>query len=583
MAYLNGVQIARQIANKALEPQMALKSQGIVNDIFAKKFAGCDSALSGQDMPLYHKKIFEVINECEANGVPHKVAHAWLNIILDKYEKELWQDCTLGQKADLFVASNSSEIDVNLIFGGGRRVEQGTMHGNFGLCMNARKKEHVLHFNDFVPFSYLLSHNNVPAAIIFLGDRNTHVKCGGHVCKSTADAKGSRQSCSPQGLAYLRLLKYVEDVRRSHHYADVDSYYHVRKNSGTGKEEFLKIPLIPAVYDGNDRTAYRVNHDCTIGEPLHEYLQNSGLAKDGRIEALVYNLKQHIEDEWYTLANGTHEHHIKQVGCVDLRIRNVLMMGGMIKEMGSVIREEEKIRILVSEISNYLINKEHTFCGYRGVLIQVHMASNEIKAAISQNSRLRKIISASVEKIANGETDVLFGAPELRAAINEVAGGKISPQAIKTMEEFISGTSNDTRKTMRHAVFRGCIKMDEYGYPIYGSAQAIEDAAKELLPPATFLTKEQFGLLVGEQSARENYAKYAALLDDDGIKAQMANARPGAPEFYVTEAMVDLKTGYTLMERENAPQSKEELLDTRRNLFYEPGKEVVLLHDALKR
>ncbi|MFH0927376.1 MAG: hypothetical protein V1822_02245 [Candidatus Micrarchaeota archaeon] len=556
MGFMNGVEIAEDMSQKKLPRELAPKAGNIVKDIFAKNFAN-GALLDGKDIPAYHKRLYEAVMECERAGIDASTAHAWLSVILDKYERGMWQDCSGNQKANLFVASNSSEINLNVIFGGGRKVEANVMYGNFGMSINARKREHVLNFNDLVPFSYLIRHGDIPAAIIFLsaGGKN---ECAHGACSSLEEAK--EHECSPAGLAYLRLLKYVEDLRRSRHYADLEAYHAPMKDAETHKHYFHKIPLIAAFYDIGSRVVYKIGNSCKIDGTLEDYLVNSGLVKDGRLWEVVENLRAHEQDGAYTSLRG-HSHEIKQTGCVDLRIRNIHLLLGLLKEIGGIFRKSERKRIMESQVCEYIIDTSHTYCGYLNTLVAVHRAGAEIKRMSGDsNPKLRKILEASLQKIEKGEVDVLFGEPEVMAAIHEFGENRLSQSTAKTLMELINGTHNDTRKTVRHAAFRESMEFID-GYPVFPGAREIEDIIGEL-NPGSELSETHFDLLVAEESARKNSGRFEEVRNGSKI--------------IVTEAIVDLKTGGKLIVPERPPQNIYELMDTERSLFYEPGAKINL-------
>jgi len=565
MKFLNGVQIAQDMTKKSLSPEVSFKAERIVTDVFERRFNGKQELLDGQNMLKYHKELIQVIEECKKNEIDYKVTHAWLNVILDRYENSIWRDSSAGQKADLFVASNSSEINIDLMFGGGIKVENNIMHGNFGKWINVRKPIHVEDTNDFVPFSYLLTHNNIPAAIVFLSVGDSTQECHGSGCKTLEITKTSENSCNPAGLAYLRLLKYVTDVRNSNHYADLQAYHHARINPDTKKAEFVRIPLIAAIYDTNSRVVYKVGKDCKTGQKLKDYLYDSNLVNDFRLHELARHLQLHEQDEAYTTINRNNR-HIKQTGCVDLRIRNILSTGGLIKEIGSIFKKQERQRILDSDICNYVIDTSHSNCGYLNTLVAIHVAGNEMRTQMNDsNPKLRKMLESSLQKLSDGRVDVLFGAAELDAAIYEFGEHRLSNTTIKTLHNLISETGNDTRKTVRHAIKRDkTISKD--GFLIFPVAKAIEDITREIIPNRT-LSKEHFDLLVTEQSARENFEEYGKLQNTKGI--------------IVTEAIIDLKTGNKLIPQERLPENFGELTDTSRSLFYRPQEKIELKHGGL--
>ncbi|MFH1306714.1 MAG: hypothetical protein ABIH83_03625 [Candidatus Micrarchaeota archaeon] len=556
---LNGIEMAENLARRKLGHEIGSQAYDIVNRNFRNVFENSLPLLEKPACPEFHKKIVELQNACNESGISREVVHGFLPIFLDKYESKIYHDCSEGQVPNLFVASNSSEDNIEQIYGKAY-ISDKKMHGNFGQRINIRKKEHLEDANDLVIFQYLLNHKAIPAAIVFHGS-------------VTADSTGNCSLEKAAMLSHARKLRYMEAAQKAKHYVTKSYYLYGREN--------IEIPLISTVYDKETREVYFVKNNGRIGLPLRKYIENSGLVEnDGRFKDIVNSLLEHEKDEYYTLAYKD-AYAMKEIGCVDARIINLLVQMAIIKEMGSTLKQGERRRIVTSQLCSGIIDGGHTFCGYLTTLIAFHMAMNDARKIFGNRmSNARDMIELKLKQIMEGNVEPAFGAEEFSGAIEkarEASGEEIPKDRLELLVEFVSGTTNDLRKTVRHALKRGKAIFAKDGLFSFPAAEKIEDITKEVIPGIE-LTQPHFDLLVAEESQRENFEIYRTLLNQQDVIADMTAAR-GNSAFDIGLMIRDLRGGAKFMPPEQTPedeiknytQKKQYSYFVERQLFYDPG------------
>ncbi|MEM3361714.1 MAG: hypothetical protein QXV83_04250 [Candidatus Anstonellaceae archaeon] len=561
--FYDGISMAREITKKYSGEKNLDLIINKLEKVFENNFIETKLTKSNFfNRELFFEKYSSALKLCkEEFSIDPKITAMWFNIFLEKYENKLWLNCAKGQRAELFVATNSSSINPSIIFNNGSRVMDGVLYGNFGISIDVKDAEDIKHTNDFVPNSYMITHDNLPKAIIFLSvidsikDLNTQ-QCIN--CSNYHKIRTSSISCSnPVGLTYLRAKKYVEDVRDAKHYADLDAYRHVTTKDS--KEVFYKIPIFLAVYNKEDDTIYSVDKNCKISYKLREILPKGDKFFNDLERALVK-----LEKSGYS--NLLQPSLLKQIGCVDARIRNILIPVGYIKEIGSVLNSYQIKSLLESNIDG-IISSSHTNCGYISTLYSVHLANKELREVFGdKNPILRKILEASYSKLLNGKIGVFFGHAEVKAAINEaeLEGFFISNNTKKFLLDFISFPSHDVRKTIRHALFRNKVTLDEEGYLVLNAAKNLEERINHL---PFKLDRFKIDFLLNEESARENLNAILSTLKKEGLTNQ--DSLLGAYIF-------DLNLGYKLAIEPSLPTKEEDFYFISRRLFFEPNKQIVL-------
>ncbi|MCX8163402.1 MAG: hypothetical protein N3D10_02490 [Candidatus Micrarchaeota archaeon] len=249
--FRDGISVGKEITRKYMPNSNQEEVISKLKTVFEDKFI-LSRAIQGYiyNKNLFYKKYLEAV-ECSKNDlkIPPQVSSLWFNIFLENYEQSFWTSCTTGQRAELFVACSSTELNPSIIFGNGVEVREGVLYGNFGVCSDIKNFEDIKNTNDFVPFSYMITHNNLPKAIIFLSSVESLDKTKNcDICSFEQKIRDANIVCSdPVGLVNLRRLKYVQDVKDAKHYSDNYGYKHVILKEG--KEFFHKIPIIAAVFN----------------------------------------------------------------------------------------------------------------------------------------------------------------------------------------------------------------------------------------------------------------------------------------------------------------------------------------------
>ncbi|MFN3909786.1 MAG: hypothetical protein ACK4J0_00955 [Candidatus Anstonellaceae archaeon] len=553
--FLDGMELTKKAALKYLNSEKKiLQAQEQLKKIFNSKFLESGLELKIQNIP---KMYYEAIKEAKNNKINSNVASLFFTLYLENYQQKLWKDCSAGQEAELFVAS-SPLLNPSYLFGNGKTENQ-VLYGNFGVSFNIRSLSDLAYINDFVPFSYMITHNHLPKAILFLGvgDNLAQVSQSCEKCNLVSSIRQTTHKCNnPAGIVFARARKYVEDVQAAKHYADLDAYKHVVLNA-EGKEEFFKIPIIKAIYIKDENKLYTINN-CKPDIELKVYLKSLSSFEE-IIKVLEENEKNYLYPQLFKYIKTC------QIGCVDARVRHNLVPFGLVKEIGSVLNKEQ-IKALTKNSFDYVISSSHNFCGYIKTLYEIHKSNKELKAIFKdKNPILRKILQASYKKILNGEVGVLFGRDETLAAIYELEKDNkfLSQQTKSLIISLISGSTNDIRKTVRHALFREKAYISSNGFFVFPAAKKLEEALDSF---SLTLSKENFDFLLNEENARENLLKLS-----EAFRAKNKSKIKLPP---LSAYLFDLKTGYKLVLEDSLPSSKEEFYTFSRKLFYDPSQEI---------
>jgi len=550
----DGIQIANEYSKKIMQKNY-LKAKKTIERLFKSYFLHDSNDLINIKTNGIQKKLEKIINKAESYEIPQQVSLMWIKVFLEKYEKEIWEDVSQGQEANLFVASNSTDLNPSFIFG--EKIIRGKLEGNFGISFDIEKFEHIHFVNDLVPFSYMLTHNHIPKAIIFIGKAQTieEVKKNEMCTQCTKNEKvrSTLKDCSnPAGLVIERARKYVEDVQEAKHYADLDAYKHVIEKNGN--YEFKKIPIIKAIYIEQTGQIYKLNNDCTMGQRLDNYLKKELSFEKSYFEEIISNLNKFHNNNNYRFYK---QNVLKEIGCVDARIRSILSPYGMIKEIGSVLNKSQLNALKQSKIE-YLIATSHTYCGYINTLYEIYQSNKELANILGdKNPTFRKILQASYSKILDGEVNVLFGDKEFYAALDEM-NISLSNKTKNILYQIISSETNDIRKTLRHALFRQKAKISSEGYFVFPAAQKIDQMLEEF---NIKISKENFEYLLEEEHARENYELLKNELGD---------------KITISGYLLDIKRGYKTQIPANLPKDKTEVYVIERNLFYEPTEKITI-------
>jgi hypothetical protein len=570
--FLNGEQIGHFLATNKFKKtsSQSMEIKNYIKNLFYDKFKSISLSLDNPNLNTVHKTCAQIIIQAKKErNIDPKLSYYWISFFLENFEKNLWEDCSAGQEAKLFVASNSSLLNLNVIFGGGRKIENKVMEGLFGLSFDLSDPKEIIKINDFVPFSYMISREHLPAAILFFGVADDFLSLSNKNCSDCSINLKIRNNpnftcSSPVGLIIARTKKYIEDVQDAKHYADLDAYRHPSNDLN----KFKKIPIIKAIYIKQKNEVYVLNNDCTIGPKLKDYLIKLDSKEFAQvIEALE---QQEKNNSFVNLASLSLS---REIGCVDARIRNILSPNGIIKEIGSVLNNYQMEFLADSKDISAILLSSHTNCGYLNTLYALHKANNSLRIFFEdKNPVLRKMILASYKKILNGEVDVLFGEKELKAAINEAEldlNSTIDDKVKKTLFAFISDQNNDVRKTLRHALFREKALIDEDGFFVLPAARKLEQRLGEF---NVSISQEKFDILLTEESARENFEKFSLVLKSKGFSNAFFDD-------YTNKVLIlstfirDLKTGQKFIPANSLPKSAEEFKNPiSRDLFYDSSK-----------
>ncbi len=598
----NGVQLARKIAENKFGPQIAKAMHGFVGEKFTESYP--DGKLP-EDYTRYHAKALEIMNACknfiETNcknelaeqcirkdtcqrscavddegcraGVMEPIILNFLNVNASQCSIDELNDLSSGQAPHVFSAGPST-ISAKVLFGSG-----------FGLHMNATQKSHVKQYDDFVPFAYLLAKDNIPAMMIFW---EAHLPNG----------KKATQLDEQARVAYRRMKRYVKAVRRSAHYAGdqrLDSrvfegcgglqyydYHHIGKKPRNG-EQRVQIPIVTGVYNGEDQTFRAVfkNPDGSLRYDMRMVDLIEGIdlkRRDPRADLIIKSLLKNEENFAYPKL-AVHGHSIKQTDCVDDRLwKGHYNVGWLIKEIGSAASDEEIVRHSVSSLADASAVGTHGSCGYNDTLLQFHMAFAQLDRVIgSRNPQLRKDAASALRRISDGKTGVLFNARELDNAINELEAEHmmITKKTADLLKAFISDSAADTRETLKHALERGLAEIGGNGYFVMPAAAELEERVKELLNNGEkggrgeWLHPKHFDYLLAEATNHKLQDRYEAVLGQKDAQEQMGEK---AGTYLITGLVTDLISGRKFVPKKELPDTREELFNMERELYYKPGE-----------
>jgi len=141
----DGIQIANEYSKKIMQKNY-LKAKKTIERLFKSYFLHDSNDLINIKTNGIQKKLEKIINKAESYEIPQQVSLMWIKVFLEKYEKEIWEDVSQGQEANLFVASNSTDLNPSFIFG--EKIIRGKLEGNFGISFDIEKFEHIHFVND---------------------------------------------------------------------------------------------------------------------------------------------------------------------------------------------------------------------------------------------------------------------------------------------------------------------------------------------------------------------------------------------------------------------------------------------------
>jgi|GEM_PF-2585476 len=561
---LNGIQIAERLAaRQGLNPDNA---RSITNRVLVETFRGQNLTNYASDSVSYHREVLAFLEKCKQHGISPEVALAFASAKINMHQRRarVWQDCTGGQIPDFLVASNTSEVQTHHVFCDGVvEVDNSKkMHGTFGLCINVRNEKHLEHIDDFVPFAYSLRSNSTPAAIIFFGAWLPEPS-------SSTDVSGMTLQDHAK-MANLRKEIYIRKATGAKHFIQDDTYHHF-----SGKGKVIEIPILSAVYDGSSGQVSFVNPDGTIGNPLTDLIpRRSYVSKDPRMAKLVGYLTKFAQDKAYPQIMR-HSRAIKEVGCVDLRVNRTWDVGGLIKEIGSALPRRKIIRILISQLSSAALIGSHTKCGYIHTFTYVHNMNKLLLSVLGdKSSHLRTMVDQTYSRLSDRVCGAVFEKRALRHALEDPAihsrMHRLGPENEKNLSTFlfdlISAEASDTRATINHGLTRKVLNSGKGNIFSMKAAAEVEEAVGELAGGG--ISDAHFQILVTEAHARNMLAQFEEVAAEPAIVQKMAEARNGNPEFDLTALVLDLKSGDKFLPQPHTPQTKDELFDASRKLFY---------------
>ena len=574
----NGKQLADSMAARKMG-ENAAGACPIVQKAFKDVFAAKPPF---ENPALYHQGLEKVLTIAAQAGVPADISLVYTNLLTDPCIRQIWKNASAGQDAVVFLAANSSEFSSNLVFFGGQyNVHNGTMKGVFGHSMNARHPEQVKEFNDLVPFAFKLNDINAyntshqydsnfhehqpPVGIFFLGVNDPTKDSG-------VSAKRLKTTIET---ALARRDRFVDAITHAGHMPDRKLNYRFEDY----RDRLHLIPIQALVYDTHERTIRIVDGQGRFGGRLVDYMRAQGLhEQDPRVAELITNLEAHEQDGSYSAINRAMR-LLKEIGCVDLRITNYPESTGLIKEIGSVMREDERIRLVLSQLTIAAMISGHTFCGYNTTGIKVHMTFDKMGRMFDGGAyQLRDDLTQMLDRIRYKEQVGLF-LPEktFMRSIEDFetqSGHRQDGRDVAILKLLMSEPNNDTRKTIRHFLKRGKADIGDNGLFYFRPARTIENVTRELIPAGVFLDPEHFDYLVMAESVREEVAAMQKIAARPVIQEKMAKARNGDASFDITGLGRDVKTGNKTVIDEETPDSVAKLNRRTRPLFWEPQTEV---------
>ncbi|VVC02424.1 Uncharacterised protein [uncultured archaeon] len=579
---MNGRELAYSMAAR----KMGERASGAY-PIVEKAFKDVFTAKPPFENPaLYHQGLKKVLMLSSEQGVPADISLVYTNMLTDPYIRQIWKDASKGQDAVVFLATNSSEFSSNLVFfGGDYKVHNGTQRGCFGHSMNARHPDQVNEFNDLVPFAFKLndinSYNTThqfdcdfhehqpPVGIFFLGvyDSTQDSAVSQKRLKTTIDTVNARKS---RFVDAITLSGHMPDSRLNYRFEDYQERLHL-------------IPIRSLVYDTHERTIRIVDEQNNLNGRLVDYFRSQNLhERDPRVAEIIASLEAHEQDGSYSAINKAMR-LLKEIGCVDLRITNYPESTGLIKEIGSVMREDERVRVAQSQLTIAAIISGHTLCGYNGTGIKVHNTFYRIGRMFDGGVyQLRDYLTQMLQRIKhNNQVGLFLPEKTFMRSIEDFeskSGHKIDGGDVAMLKLLVSEPNNDTRKTIRHFLKRNKADIGDNGLFFFRPAETIERTVRELLPPGTKLAPEHLDYLVMEESVREEVRIMEKTLQSPNVREKMANARDGDVGFDVTGMGRDVRNGNKTAIEYETPDTVAKLNNTKRSLFWDSKVEVEVPH-----
>ncbi len=440
-----------------------------------------------------HARAVEFIEASRGEGIGPKEAMKFLKRKRYEWRISNWQPRDKNQVPELLMLGNTSEVGVTSIVTGAPKCKDGVQTGGvFGPAINVRKDKH-LPSDDLTPIAYIINHflehgHALPPYLWVLGEY---------------DASQTRSPISNLDSVARLAIDRLENFKKAAREAGfLVSGNELRVyNEKTHAQAVL--PLLAVVYNSSDRSFMVVKPEGEgIGKMRFEdFVAANDLLRANSIAARhVENMRQHQQlDEHYHEYHG-HKRFAKTTLCVDSRSTRP-DSGGAIKVIGSVLLEEEFVRIAKDSALDVIEIDFHVPCGYFSSAIALHRFFKELSEKLS-DAELREIVLDKIERVMSGK----------RVDLDAHSYAKQIGLSHASEETFLQlfGARGDLRKILRHMYKHGVFSPRRDGFAMRAAASV---DAKLAHWKVTGLSQKHYALLVVEEFARGDQAQKAVWLE----------------------------------------------------------------------
>lgn len=387
--------------------------------------------------------------------------------------KSCHEDCSGGQQVGVVFHSNTSEDGSGALFSAMGRVEEKVLvDGAFGHSMNIRTKEDIQNLtDDFIGSAYISGHQKVMHPVeMVIGSYGTSDQLAGRTPEKIAE------------LGQIRNQKLINEWKEAGFMAEngKDPRRTVyNPTSGRLETTFMVNvlhTLVPATLNGTTLEPcryYVISPDMKPTE-FAIWAEGVGINYNPRVEKLIELFEGHKgESEYYGDFVATTGGR-KSVLCVDSR--HFRMFGGQIKVLGSLLSEEQMIRILSNPFVYTTSHGFHEGCGAITVASEVHAVGAMVKktAMIGKHrGGMSENIESMLKYFEEGVTNLLdkktvrFDFDAFMAVQRHIRGqdeypiDKIFPKSgYQTFQKLFDKSLGDMRMTAQYLHKLGALKWD---------------------------------------------------------------------------------------------------------------------------
>lgn len=494
-----------------------------------------------------HTHVVSFLKTAEAAGIEVHDAMHFLKRVRYAYRISHWSRREKDQVPTLFVLANTSHVGLNGAVVGKPEFRDGVQYGGvFGNIMNARKTRHFNSGRDLTPIAYMVGHllehgREFPPYLWVLGEYDS-------AAKGTPNADYTRVL----ELALQRRNGFEKEARAAGFVIE-DHVLKVAKEGEAGTKK-IELPLMVVVYHAQERTFHAITQDKETGavsaHPFEGYVaKNPSLSGNPIVQEQLRHMKYHRTDSGYS-EYRPYKRFSKTTMCVDAR-SYMPDSGGAVKVIGSVLPEEDFIRIAKDPSLKVVHINYHVPCGYMGSAIAIHGVFREISAKIDRHPELGAEVFRKIGAIMRGEK------ADLDAATCASVMG-LSKGASDTLAATF-GPKGDLRNILRHMYEQEVFTSGEACCEMTAAAAVEAKLNKFGIDPAS-LSKLHYTRLVIEEFARMDEQRKLRAMETHREEIEAERGKGNMPKLVV--AMEDYVTGrVTLLP---PALTKRNALDTHR-------------------